>query len=384
MTLEQYHFCILGPSARDKSVALTAEVRDQVLRLGLDFDSEVQIGTGLPKHRAKLSVAIWAGRPGVFDKGELDFALAMLADGQSVFPVIDQGDPFSSSVPRELQHLNGGVWDSVERVVSQSMRSLRLVPDDRQAFISYKREDSQGVAIQLFSELALRGFRTFLDTASIPVGAEFQDSLWCRMAGADLLILLDSPNIAASQWVHDELARAHDLGLGTLQLLWPGHTRTSGTELCDLIQLQTTDFDSQHLGRTAKLTSSAVSHVVRVAESSRIRSLSLRLAHVVGDVLDIATSHGLLAEALPIGPILLKRGQKLVGRVLPVVGLPDARIVHQNEMGLIPAVSQLPARLTYNGLGASREWIQHLDWLNEREGLRSEQVDKLASWIGAL
>jgi hypothetical protein len=209
---------------------------------------------------------------------------------------------------------------------------------------------------------------------------DFQESLWCRMAGADLLVFIDTPQALTSRWVHDELARAHDHRLGVLQLVWPGHKRSPGTELCDLIELKIDDFAKKQATACDELISERLVEIVKAAEYARIRALALRQENVVGDVIRLAKSFGLEAQVEAMGPVRFFKNKKNVGTALPVVGLPDARIVHDKESGLEPAHHD-QSRLVYNGLGASPSWLTHLDWLNERDGLRSIQVDRLALWL---
>ncbi len=153
-----------------------------------------------------------------------------LVRGFSLFPVVEDLTRYSRCVPPELLPINGQIWD-LARVGSDIMRGFRLSRRWRQVFISYRRSESTGVAHQLFHELNERGFRVFLDTASVDGGADFQKALWSRMADVDLVILLDTPGALSSNWVYQELNRAHDLGMGVVQLIWPGHARTKGTEL---------------------------------------------------------------------------------------------------------------------------------------------------------
>jgi hypothetical protein len=88
-------------------------------------------------------------------------------------------------------------------------------------------------AVQIYHGLDERTWGVFLDTHSITRGVNFQDNPWDQMANADLLLLLDSPGVVSSYYVQQELARAHDLGMGVLQLIWPTQTRTPGTEFCE-------------------------------------------------------------------------------------------------------------------------------------------------------
>lgn len=378
-----YEVIFSGPDSANRETVLRDELSRQLDNLGLEYGRDVQIVSYGQADPRSVSCAVWAGAAVASPPNEVEAIVALAQAGTAVFPIVDSLGRFSASVPTDLRHLNGKEWAPIDAVVADLMRALRLLPDDRLAFISYKRTDSTGVAAQLFSALGLRGFRPFLDTASVLSGVDFQESLWCRMAGTDLLVFLDSPNAMTSTWIHQELARAHDLGLGVLQLVWPGHTRTPGTDLCNLLQLTPVDFVGSSSGADATLTQPAIERVLADAEEARIKSLALRRLHVVTDVIDQAVTHGLTAEPETMGPIRLFKGGTHIATVLPVVGLPDARIVHDRELQLDLA-NRKQARLTYNGLGASKAWLDHLDWLNERDGLRSVQVDLIGAWMGDL
>jgi hypothetical protein len=193
---------------------------------------------------------VWFGGTETSDQADLDILEKLLQENLPVFPVIDKLDNYKQLVPASLHRINGHVWESADpqvdpkggaTLVTNILGALWLTRLQRQAFISYKRDDTRGVAIQLFHALSQSGYQPFLDLWSIDSGVAFQDALWERMADIDLLIFLDSVHALSSRWVHEELARAHALGLGVLQLVWPNHRRTQDTEFSDWIPLEPAD-----------------------------------------------------------------------------------------------------------------------------------------------
>jgi hypothetical protein len=84
-------------------------------------------------------------------------------------------------------------------VVGDVLKAFWLTRESRQAFISYKRTDSEGIAKQLAHILFDRGYQTFLDTASVERGVPFQEVLHDRPPNTDLVVLLDSPNAQKSE-----------------------------------------------------------------------------------------------------------------------------------------------------------------------------------------
>ena len=130
---------------------------------------------------------------------------ALLSGGVTVIPVADSLDGYSSKVPPPLTKINGAPRKPQIDVVQAILRGLGLTRFQRQAFITYKRTDSTGVAIQLFDGLSERGYHPFLDTASIEIGDDFQSALWDRISDADVHLFLDTPNALNSSWICQEL-----------------------------------------------------------------------------------------------------------------------------------------------------------------------------------
>jgi hypothetical protein len=311
----------------------------------------------------------------------------LLSVAAPVFPVVEDLNQYSKSVPSELHPINGKQWkgnEDLPSLINDVLISLRLTRELRKAFISYRRIESSGLAVQLYSQMALQGYRPFLDTAVIPAGVDVQEFLWERMADVDSVVLLDSPKALQSKWVHEELARAHNLGLGVLQLIWPNHEPTPGTEFCDPLQLTPADFVNQIFDDTGTLTLDALRRVIAETERTRNRSLRMRRLAVVNNLVDQAKRKGLDSVVQPVGAIELHRQGSCVAKVIPVVGLPDALIIHRHEIGQPTAAEWGKVRVTYNGLGMSPGWDEHLSWLNNRERLSSTQVDKLEPWLNTL
>jgi TIR domain len=136
---------------------------------------------------------------------------------------------FSRIMPAQIQHLNGISIDDCgadfERLAARILEGFRLLRETRRLFISYRRNDTSGVAAQLYEALDAAGFDVFLDTHGIlRPGEPFQDILWHRLADTDVAVVLDSPNFLASCLTEEELAHANTSNLQMLQVLWPGQS----------------------------------------------------------------------------------------------------------------------------------------------------------------
>lgn len=106
----------------------------------------------------------------------------LVSDATLLLPVIDKDlSEFNSLVPEKIQNYNGlsfsgiGIDLAVEKVVNNALEAFNLLKVKRRVFVSYKRSDSSGVAIQLYEYLEQHNFDVFLDTHSIRKSEPFQD-----------------------------------------------------------------------------------------------------------------------------------------------------------------------------------------------------------------
>lgn len=399
---------LLGPQASVRQQALETAFNARVLDLGLTPGSDTEV-IGAPHKQIDWGgapVVVWLGSPhAANDQNELALLKRLFDLPSPVFPIVEDLSQFQSSVPQELLQVNGIQWqsdhDDLPRLVADLLRAMRLLREQRQAFVSYRRDRTTGVARQIFSEMAHRGYLPFLDTASVPSATDFQETLWSRMADIDLVVLLDAPGTLDSNWVHQELNRAHALSLGVLQLVWPSPPQapmifrgSPGTELCDRLELSDADFDSTDLwdasGRAnpaRHLSPPALDRVIAAIEVARIRSLNRRRKKIVGEIMDLATSRGLGiklyppdATEYPIGALGLIRSDVEVGCVIPLVGLPDAIVLDDHE-SLLKRQDWRHVKIAFDGLGISPRWSSHVGWLNSREKLVARQIDELDEWM---
>jgi Fe2+ transport system protein FeoA len=388
----KYQLVVLGPNAARYSDLLAGPMEERLRALGLNPSADLQVlreaDFGAVNWKGN-PVGLWFGGTGAASTDELGRLIARKAP---VLPLVEDLTDYPKKTPPLLHPINARKWDD-ERVPGDVLRVLRLTRDLRQAFISYKRVESQAVANGFFEALSHRGYRVFLDTASVEAAEPFQDILWDRLADMDLMVLLDSPTALNSRWVNEELTRVNQLGLGVLQLVWPNHKPYAGTELSERRDLTDADFEGGAARPGAELTRAALAQVVRDAEWVRIRSLAARRTRVVHELVARAVGKGLAVQVQPSGPLTIRRptGGTVVGLALPLIGLPDAWSIHQAEKDLrklreredaadLKAVESLlkrdGVRLVYDGLGVQAERGEFLVWLNDQLRLRTMSLDR--------
>lgn len=141
-----------------------------------------------------------------------------------VIPIVSDRQGFMQAVPNDLNNLNGiEMKTKAQRMtlVALVLRQLGLAEEERRVFISYKREDSQDIALQIWEELGKRGYRAFLDQFSIDAGIDFQRRIAEELADMAFVVLLETAGIKDSKWVNQEIALARKYRLGLMVLGWP-------------------------------------------------------------------------------------------------------------------------------------------------------------------
>lgn len=365
--------CLLLGAPTDAQLTAFSTTFDACLSLfGLQCgrDYTIQRGITADFSNTTATVAVFFGAEGAaYPEAQLLTKL-----GVPVVPVVSSAARVRVELPDELQSTNAMFYDSVDaslqRIVTAALQCLGLLPAQRRVFVSYRREESADVALQLYEALSARHFDVFLDTHSVSVTADFQAALWHRLCDSDVLIMLDTPGYFNSRWTTAEWGRAIAKHISMLQLVWPGHTPVRESHLSTSKKLNDADFNG------SRLTSSVVADVA--LELERVRSISVALRHtnMVGTLRTAVEDLGGTVEGVgQKRSVILKlpSGNPLV--VYPVVGVPTSVDVHD----CIDLSDSRAAAVVYDHLGISEEWRRHLEWLASRVGavkwLRSREAD---------
>jgi hypothetical protein len=387
----KYQLAVIGPGPARHRSSILRSVRSALKKLKVETSAFHVIKKASQINKRNSVAAVWLGEEGQAGTEEDNKILdKLLQEGMAIIPAVDDLDGVTKKVPEIIKHINATKREPEINVVQAVLRCLGLTRIQRQAFITYKRSDSTGVAIQIFDGLSERGFHTFLDTASIEIGDNFQAMLWDRISDADVHLFLDTPNALKSPWICEELARVNGLGLGVVQVVWPGHQPTPGTEfsVCSRFQLATTDFEDGIASNMGRLKNDVVEKIMILVEQSRISSLGLRRIDVIGELQVQAAEQNYKAVVQPTGLVELMDVNTCIAVAFPVVGLPDAWSIHQLEVAWRKHRTDWQKdkhiKVVYNGLGMRPDRQVHLVWLNESLRLKTVTLDGLPQWWGEL
>ncbi len=317
----------------------------------------------------------------------IDLLEILIKDANLILPVATDLTKFSYQIPKQLKNVNGfelATSNDIEKLVSCILEGLSLLRLSRRLFISYKRDESSTVAIQLFEQLEKNGFDVFLDTHSIRPGEPFQDELWHRMADTDVVVLLNTPGFLNSNWTTQELAKANSMSIGILQLIWPTHKLERDAELSIPFQLSDSDFGNDIFKEpTSYLKPEIISKIISQVESLRARSLASRQDNIITEFIASSNRVGKKADLQSEKFITIKRsdGKELV--IIPTVGVPQAFTYNQSEelVARIKSKNVAGAYLLFDHRNIREKWIKHLDWLDNYLPVKTIKIVKAEEWL---
>jgi hypothetical protein len=316
----------------------------------------------------------------VGDFKNLDILDVLLKDATLVLPVVTDLKKFGELIPEPLKNINGFELHSlgeVEKLVACILEGLSLLRLSRRLFISYKRDESTAVAIQLFEQLEKHGFDVFLDTHSIKPGEPFQEELWHRMADTDVVVLLNTPGFLKSNWTTKELAQANSMSIGILQMIWPSHKLEREAEISIPYQLENSDFHNNIL------TNETVKLVVAQVESLRARTLASRRDSITTEFISSVRDKDIKVYLQPNKFITVISSDDREYIVIPTVGVPQAFTYNQSEelVHRIKSKKVEDIYLLYDHRNIREKWLKHLEWLDNYLPIKSIKLVEAEQWL---
>ena len=158
-----YQVGFLGtPAGRDDTLRST--LKSRLSEIGIDFDAVTVLAEAdiASRNRKNPFVGIFFGYPAA-DDGAHPALPALIADSVVVVPCVDDLGRFTGHTPPALRHINGFELSpsdpGLEKLCALVLENFRLLRPERRLFISYRRNESQGIAIQLYERLDELGFK---------------------------------------------------------------------------------------------------------------------------------------------------------------------------------------------------------------------------------
>jgi hypothetical protein len=385
MALE-YQIGFLGqPTALQSGIV--AQIKSQAHALGLAADTiQVMDEIDVPaRDRKRPFIGVFVGYHGATDAAH-PVLPALLKDSVVILPLVAALSSASTSIPPSLSHINclecPSAKPNVERIVSVLFENFRLLRAERRLFISYRRRESQGVAIQLYETLDAAGFDVFLDTHGVPPATDFQSILWHRLADSDVVILLDTPDFRASRWTVQELGRANATSIQILHLLWPGVLADPYSAFSQFQKLKASDFVGAQIGADAQFTAVFAGTIPSAVETLRARAMASRYRYLVDNFCDRARDLNQNANVQSTRYIALELSNAKKVAVVPAIGVPNAARYQEIQTAITSDPKSFEKIwLLYDERGILQGWLDHVDWLNRHLPVRAVQVSASSDLI---
>lgn len=351
-----YEIGIIDPGNSPKVAAVRTMVAAALGHFGLALGTDVGwvVGDGFDPRQDRGAVLLLVGG----GSDPMATVTPLLDRHVPIVPVASTLPDVPREIPAPLRHLNCLAWEEhgPERVAVTLLECLGLLPRQRRVFLSYRRDESREVALQLFDAFSARQFDVFLDTHGVPPAVDFQAMLWHRLCESDVLVMLDTPHYFDSRWSAAEYARALAKGIAVLRIQWPDHTPSIRTSTASRAELLREEIDAQ-LGQ---LNAAAVQRICDQLEHVRSEGHAVRRLNLVSKVKQAITQIGGEFHGVGVGNAIylaLPDGRPL--SAFPTVGVPSARTMHTASLEA-PGTT---VAVVFEPIGMLPDWLEHLAWL---------------------
>jgi len=385
-----YELAILGHASAGERETLTATLQDIVSHFGLNIGLDVLVHDSysiLNRDKRAAFAAVYFGGPFSLDQ---DILAKLLLASAPIIPTIRASDVFTLQIPEPLHFLNGHCRRLGDPLMTElaavMLECVGLLRRQRRVFISYRRLESRGAALQMFDLLSGRGFDVFLDTHDIRPGDPFQDVLWHRLVDSDVVLMLDTPTYFDSRWTRQEIGRALAKDIQVVRVIWPAHKPNKLTDMAETLYLS----EDQLHDVDGPLIESAAEAVVMMVERMRSKSIAARYLAITGKLRADVEKIGAVVEGVGAHrsvAIRLLNDQKVYA--YPIVGVPTAETLNDVLSKARHAGHHGIPILVYDHVGIRDAWAAHLNWLNKQiQTVRAIKVSEvgwvLAAWEVAL
>jgi hypothetical protein len=382
----KYQLVLLGTiTPISNSIVSLFHEKLQQLHLQRDFYKVIYASNiGVEYKGNQPTFVLYFGNPNA-DFEDVDLVSEMIEDGNIVLPVFYSS--FSREIPRVLSNQNALQYSEAqnEKIVNLILESFGKLRNSRKVFISYKRDESTSVAIQLYEALEKNNFDVFLDTHSIKQGEPFQEELWHRMTDCDVIVLLNTPRFLESEWCEKEIAEASVKQIGVIQLIWPNHKLERMAEVCFPTHLKDEDFIDRVYNNKdkSKLIDKTVEDIVQQVESIRARNLASRQDNLITEFLNAARKNGKVVNIQPERFITQELGNNKRRIFIPSVGIPQSIDCNQSSelKKEIKEFSVDEIFLIYDDVRIREKWLRHLTYLNEYLDVKTIKKQEFNIWL---
>lgn len=284
--------------------------------------------------------------------------LSPLEYNLQVLPIIKDVRKCGKYIPEKIKSTNAlelKDTDPIEKLKNFVLRYFGLLDVNRKIFISYKRDDCEGLAQKLYEELGKKNFVPFLDSYVIEPGVIFQEHLKHELGDAELMIFINSKNYSSSKWCKKELTAASEMQVGIVQLRFDDSEDVKESAISRIVHLGNMRKKDDDYAEVIPLIINEIERYRAMGYELRRKSLVSLMRDKYDDVDFDVCENGLLVSSEA------KCAAYLMNRVPSSYDLQRAETIMQNIGTNLADYNKM---VVYYGLYCRPDITQHHDWLN--------------------
>ncbi len=351
-----YRFVVLGEYTQKMLERLQGSVIKDLMPLQLRYSEDVEVVDGcatLDWTEQTACAAVFFGG----EKARLYDVSTLLAKNIPVVTVTSTLKRVSEEMPPRLARNNclSLATHSYDEIVHALFECAGLLPRQRKVFISYAREDSRDVALQLYEALLERQYMPFLDSHSIRHSTIFQEELRHEIIDSALFIMLHTENYEARKWAVKEYNIACGKQIPIFRVLWPG----SGDVMDLACNFKLRDDD---LLPTKKLTDKKLKQLLADIETARSTGYFKRMQSMLSNIrYQMKTVNAVMDGLGPGHTFYIKAYDERRLFFYPILTMPTAEDFYRTH-----TLSETAApALVVDSIGAKKEWLDQLAWIKK-------------------
>jgi len=383
-TFAKYQLILLGHKSIDEK-SLLEKLSRHVSDLGIEYDMVSIIrNDNISDYCPNAPTVILYWGQGQTTHPDIETIKNLKEYNHIILPVVSDLRNFNNEIPDILKEYNAFELkskDKLENLASCILENLGLLRKERRLFISYHRNESENVAIQLYEELELAGFDVFLDTHKVRPGDIFQETLWHRMVDSDIVVLLNTKNFNDSSWTKKEFARANDMMVGIYQIVWPDSKVLDDSKISIQRELLGSDFSESGI-----LNKLVIQPIISDIESIRARCYRARQDSLCSEFLKLMKIKAINAYYNPLYRIMFVTRNNIKYAIIPTIGIPKSIDYQrsQEDVDKLKKENIVKAYLLYDHRNIKEIWNNHLYWLNKYIPVETIKLTEIETWTNKI
>jgi hypothetical protein len=286
-----------------------------------------------------------------------------------ILPIVKDTNQFKNVIPAELSSINAMQVETkgdIKKLRNYILCYFGLLNVNRKIFISYKRSDTETLAVQLYHALVDAGFNPFLDTRSIGTGVPFQEYLKHELSDSEIMLFLNSPNFILSKYTMEELNMASKLGVGIVQLKFKKSKTFQEAAISKVIEIEGC-FNS-HVAYNDQLIKNIVSAIEKFRAEAFEQKRRTLIQEIRKSMPDLFFNENFF--------LCSKDGNQAI---LPLTRYPNSIDIENLEgknIGL-PYKGTGVKKIIYNGIYCRHDIKRNIEWLNSKcTAVQAENITK--------